>query len=384
MSAIATTTTTAAAPTSTTDAAAATTSKATVDHSIFLASYDANAPVQDSQQPYRYAHLLPAFSAEKLLPLVPFKHDDPAFRALNHTDQRAFLQGATSAVDLTPRLGTEVHGVNLAKLTNDEKDELALEVAKRGLMVFRGQQDFIDNTLEFYKEWGRYFGRLHAHPTLAHVKEHNEFHIVYRDENTPGFGLGDRLSSIGWHSDISFELQPPGLTTFFLLDQPPSGGDTLFMSTVAALKRLSPPFVAFLRTLKAEHTSVQQAKFVKSYKLPERRPPSTTVHPVVRRHPVTGEEALYVSPVFTRRIVGLKKEESDAILNLLYDHIGKSADCHTRLRWQPYTIAIWDNRVTNHSIVVDFEGTPGRRHALRITPQAERPIPAWEGLKLGD
>ena len=74
----------------------------------------------------------------------------------------------------------------------------------------------------------------------------------------------------------------------------------------------------------------------------------TDVHPVVRRHPVTGDEALYVNRQFTRRIVGLKKEESDAILNLLYDHIDRSGDNQTRLKWEPYTVAVWDNRVTAH------------------------------------
>ncbi|KIY53378.1 taurine catabolism dioxygenase [Fistulina hepatica ATCC 64428] len=327
---------------------------------------------------------MPSFSPEPLPPLLPFEHVDPGFRALKHANPRAFLDGATSIVDFTPRLGTEIRGINLAKLDSDGRDQLALEVAKRGVMVFRDQQEFIDSPPEFWQGWGRHFGRLHDHPTLAHVKGHTEFHIVYRDERFGATDLANKISSIGWHSDISFELQPPGLTTFFLLDQPPSGGDTLFQSSGAVLKRLSPTFVNFLRTLKAENSSVEQAATVKGYKLPERRPPSNNIHPVVRRHPVTAEEVLYVNPVFTKRIVGLKKEESESLLKFLFDVINKSGDTQTRLRWQPYTVAIWDNRVTNHSIVVDFENMPGRRHGLRITPQAERPIPASDGLKMDE
>lgn len=102
------------------------------------------------------------------------------------------------------------------------------------------------------------------------------------------------------------------MTTFFLLAQPKSGGDTLFTSQVSTLKKLSPIFVAFLRTLKAVHSGFEQAEFSRGGRRggTVRREPVENVHPVIRRHPVTGEEALYVNRQFTRRIVGLKREES--------------------------------------------------------------------------
>lgn len=93
---------------------------------------------------------------------------------------------------------------------------------------------------------------------------------------------------------------------------PSTGGDTLFNSQAAALKKLSPQFVAFLRTLKALHSGVEQADFSRSGKRGGivRREPVENIHPVVRKHPVTGVEALYVNRQFTRRIIGLKREES--------------------------------------------------------------------------
>jgi sulfonate dioxygenase len=126
------------------------------------------------------------------------------------------------------------------------------------------------------------------------------------------FRYEDSITSTVWHSDVSYELQPPGLTTFFLLAQPTTGGDTLFTSQVQSLKKLSPQFVAFLRTLKAVHSGVEQAEFSRRGNRGGivRREPVENVHPLVRRHPVTGEEALYVNRQFTRRIVGLKREES--------------------------------------------------------------------------
>jgi len=337
------------------------------------------------QEPYRYAAYLPVFNEDHYPPLVPFDHVDPGSRALAHPNPASFLDGASNVSEITPNLGTEVTGVNLANLSADGRDQLALMVAKRGLMVFRDQSDFIDRGGEFYREWGRYFGRLHIHPTSGHPEGLPEIHLVYKDAKSSfNFEREDSVTTTGWHSDVSYELQPPGLTTFFLLSQPTTGGDTLFTSQVSVLKRLSPEFVAFLKTLKAVHSGVEQANFSRSGKRGGvvRREPVENIHPLVRKHPVTGEEALYVNKQFTRRIVGLKKEESDAILNFLYDHIAKSGDLQARLHWSPNTIAIWDNRITAHSAIIDYGESGQRRHGARITPQGERPIPALDGLEL--
>ncbi|KAF8898455.1 TauD-domain-containing protein [Infundibulicybe gibba] len=342
-------------------------------------------PEKTAESPYRYAHLLPHFSRDHYPPLTPYEHVDPGSRALAHSNPRAFLDNATSVVELTPNLGTEVRGINLAELDNSSRDQLALEVARRGLVVFRDQQDFIDRGPDFYREWGSHFGRLHIHPTSGHPHGYPEIHLVYRDANSSfNFEINDSITSTVWHSDVSYELQPPGLTTFFLLSQPTTGGDTLFTSQVSTLKKLSPQFVAFLRTLTAVHSGVEQADFSRSGRRGGivRREPVEHIHPVVRRHPVTGEEALYVNRQFTRRIVGLKREESEMLLKFLYDHIDKSGDNQTRVKWTPNTVVLWDNRTTAHSAIVDYGDSKERRHGARITPQAERPIPAQDGLVL--
>lgn len=160
---------------------------------------------------------------------------------------------------------------------------------------------------------GRYFGRLHIHPTSGHPEGYPHLHLVYRDQKSSfNYEQSDRTVATTWHSDVSYELQPPGLTTLFLLASPETGGDTIYTSQVTTLKRLSPDFVAFLRTLKAVHSGHEQADFSRSGKRGGvvRRDPVENVHPVVRKHPVTGEEALYVNRQFTRRIVGFKREES--------------------------------------------------------------------------
>ncbi|KIJ45259.1 hypothetical protein M422DRAFT_251437 [Sphaerobolus stellatus SS14] len=339
----------------------------------------------ETEESYKYAHLVPFFSPQTYAPLTPFEHVDPGHRALSHPDPRSFLQNATRVTEIQPVLGTEIEGIQLTQLTNDERDQLALYVAQRGLVVFRDQGDFIDRGVDWYREWGSHFGRLHIHPTSGHPENAAEIHLVYRDANsTYNFEYDDVITSTVWHTDVSYELQPPGLTTFFLLAQPTTGGDTLFASSVAALKRLSPQFVAFLKTLKAVHSGVEQANFSRAGKRGGivRREPVEHIHPVVRRHPVTGEDALYVNRQFTSRIVGLKKEESNNILNFLYDHLAKGADSQARVKWTPNTVVLWDNRVTSHSAIIDYADSKERRHGARITPQAERPIPALEGLEL--
>ncbi|KZW02620.1 TauD-domain-containing protein [Exidia glandulosa HHB12029] len=343
-------------------------------------------PAAQTEDGYKYAHLLPVFDPnEHFPPLVPYDHVDPGARALQHADPRAFIANATRISDITPHLGTEIDGVQLTQLDNDGRDELALLVAQRGLVVFRNQQEFLDRGADWYREWGSYFGRLHVHPTSGHPEGLPELHLVYRDANsTFNFERSERISTTLWHSDVSYELQPPGLTTFFLLSQPTTGGDTLFLSQVAALKRLSPQFVAFLRTLKAVHSGVEQANYSRSGNRGGvvRREPVEHVHPVIRKHPVTGQEALYVNKQFTTRIVGLKIEESETILNFLYQHMAASGDVQARVRWEPNTVVLWDNRVTAHSAQVDYGESKERRHGARITPQAERPIPALDGLDL--
>jgi len=139
-----------------------------------------------------------------------------------------------------------------------------------------------------------------------------------------------------------------------------------------AYQRLSPEFRKRLHGLKAVHSAHDQASNSKARGGICRREPITSIHPIVRTHPVTGEKALYVNPQFTRYIVGFKKEESDYLLKFLFDHMALSQDIQTRVKWAPGTVVVWDNRVTAHSAILDWSDGQ-RRHLARITPQAERP-----------
>ncbi|KAJ7800779.1 hypothetical protein B0H14DRAFT_1686182 [Mycena olivaceomarginata] len=323
-----------------------------------------------------YPFYYPIFDTEeRFAPIEKFEHTDPGSRA---DPAKPHLLGPNTITnDISPYLGTEILGVQISQLSPEGLDELGLLAAERKVLIFR-DQDFKDLGADRQIEIAKHFGPIHQHPTSGNVKGYPQFHVVYRDAEQDRFReyIGeDRANKTSWHSDVSYELQPPGATFFFVLDNPApgAGGDTLFTSQAEAYKRLSPEFQKRLEGLRAVHSGVAQVEFSKKRGGPVRRDPVEHEHPVVRIHPVTGEKALYVNPGFTRRIVGFKTEESEYLLKFLYDHIAKGADFQIRATYKPGTVVVWDNRLTVHSATGDFDQSI-RRHAVRLTPQAEVPI----------
>ncbi|KAF7362649.1 Alpha-ketoglutarate-dependent taurine dioxygenase [Mycena venus] len=295
---------------------------------------------------------------EKFPPAELFKFTDPGTRA--DPAKPHLLTANAITHDISPYLGTEVLGVQLSQLSSQGLGELALYAAERKVLIFR-DQDFKDLGPKRQIEIAKHFGLLHKQPTAANVKGYPEFTVVYRDAGTDRLleHLGDEsISRTSWHSDVSYENQTPGTTFFWILDQPEpgKGGDTLFSSQVEAYKRLSPEFQKRLEGLRAVHSSAQHAEFS-------------------RKRGGPAKKALYVNPIFTRRIVGFKKEESEYLLKFLYDHIAKGADFQIRATYKPGTVIVWDNRVTAHSGTADMDPS-AKRHAVRLTLQAEIPIPA--------
>lgn len=295
----------------------------------------------------------------KYPPLEPFEHTEHGLDA-----DKTFpdiLKPSVKRDDLTPTIGTVLEGIQLSSLSDAGKDQLALLTAQRKLLVFR-DQDFASLPIDRALEFGRYFGRLHIHPTSGAPQGHPEVHVVHRgaDDRSGEILLETRTSTVAWHSDVSYEKQPPGTTFLYILDKPTTGGDTLFVNTVEAYKRLSSGFRERLHGLKAVHSGSEQAGSAKSRESIVRREPVSHIHPLVRTHPATGEKALYVNPqckspshywrrirnglIFsvTRSIVGYKKDESEALLKFLFDHIAYGADFHARVRWAANTVVVWD------------------------------------------
>lgn len=316
-------------------------------------------------------------TADKFPPYEVFEHKDPGLKAdANLSNLFPKDQGNYKVEELTPKFGSEVKGIQLSELTDAGKNDLALFVAQRGVVVFR-EQDLADKGVEFNVEFGEYFGPLHIHQASGAPRDHPEIHLVYRSsEISPNSSyLKKHISSVAWHSDVSFEKQPAATTFLAYLQGPTSGGDTIFVDAEEAYNRLSPQFQKIVEGLSAVHSSVEQAESSLKNGGILRRDPVKSIHPVVRKHPVTGKKALFVNPQFTREIVGLKAEESDALLNFLYTQLSISVDLHARAKWAPGTVVVWDNRRTLHSAIFDWDSEE-RRHLYRLTPRGE--VPSFE------
>ena len=215
------------------------------------------------------------------------------------------------------------------------------------------------------KAFGRLFGELHLHPAApALLDGHPEILVIHADENSK------RVAGEDWHSDVSCDPEPPMGSILYMHELPPVGGDTLFASMYAAYDTLSAPMQRFLEPLTAMHEGehVYRGRYgVKD----EGRVFPKAEHPVIRTHPVSGKKALFVNRGFTTRIVGLKKAESAAVLDLLFRHV-ETPELHCRFRWQPRSVAFWDNRAVQHHAMWDY--FPQRRHGHRVTIKGDAPF----------
>lgn len=358
------------------------------------AGYNAEAELNGTGEHHKakYPQYLPTW--DKSVHLPPLQEHEHIERGANVDDSYPNLLAAGAKVNkVTGNIGADVYGVQISKLSELGRNELAHFVAKNRVVgehpglahgmleatadvgaAFR-EQDFADIPLAEARDFVRYFGPLHIHPTSPAPAGFPEFHVVHRGagETKDWSFFDDRLSSVAWHSDVTYERQPPSTTFLYMLDGPREGGDTIFSNNVLAYERLSPEFRKRLHGLQAVHSGLEQASNADARGGHVRREGVTSIHPLVRTHPATGEKALYVNPQFTRRIVGFKKEESDHLLKFLFDHIAYGQDFQARMKWASGTVVVWDNRVTSHTAIVDW--TDGqRRHIVRLTPQAEKPF----------
>jgi alpha-ketoglutarate-dependent taurine dioxygenase len=270
----------------------------------------------------------------------------------------------TITVDkLTPIIGAEIAGVDLSQpLGNQTFEEIHRALAENLVIFFRDQHITEEQHLEF----GRKFGKLHIHPAAPHAPGHPDLMIIHADKDSP------RANGEGWHSDVSCDVEPPMGSILYIRTCPPRGGDTLFASMYAAYEALSDRMKRYLEGMTAIHDGedVYRGTYA-NYGVADKTTYPRAEHPVIRTHPVTGKKALYVNRGFTKRLVGVPRDESAAILAYLYDH-AESPLFQCRFRWQANSIAFWDNRCVQHRAMWDY--WPHTRSGNRVTVQGNRPV----------
>ena len=266
----------------------------------------------------------------------------------------ARVEAAWDVKRLAGALGGEVRGVDLARVSAGDVDAIKQLLLEHMVLFFPGQQLSVDEHVAF----GRHFGELEGHPNLKNpFTQHPE---LFELAATRG-GVADE-----WHTDLTFQSEPALLSVLKMVRCPSIGGDTLWASLYAAYDELSAPMRDLCDGLTALHDA-----------LPHNRPDKMAVHPVVRVHPLTGRRALYVNEHFTRRIVEMSATESDTLLGYLTRWVA-SPRFTVRYRWTEGTIAIWDNRCTQHFVLNDFTG---ERIIQRVTVMGDKPAgspPRWD------
>lgn len=274
--------------------------------------------------------------------------------------------------------GAIVTGVDLARpLPDDTLAAVKTAFAAHGVLSFPGQPLDLDGQEAFTRQFGN-FGEdpfIKPLPGRPHILELRR----QADETAPNFGAG-------WHSDWSFQPEPPAATILHGKVIPPVGGDTLFADCAAAYDALSPAFQRLCDGLTALHSArlpygrdglyahetARRTMEIITGEAAE----AVQAHPLVRVHPVSGRRALYCSPVYTIGLEGMTRDEGYAILGHLFAHVVQP-QFQFRHRWAPDTLLMWDNRVTLHFAEGGYDGHLRVMH--RTTVAGEAVIGTFQG-----
>ena len=265
---------------------------------------------------------------------------------------------------MTALIGAEVVGADLAHLTDDSFDAIEQAFTAHQVLFFRDQALLSPET---HVAFAKRFGELHYHPAAPRPEGHPEIFVIHAHKDSK-FADGN-----GWHSDVSCDTEPPLGSCLQLHVLPPVGGDTLFASMYAAFETLSPTLQEFLSGLTATHESehLYRGRYTERGVDDAGKIYPSAEHPLVRTHPNSGRQALYVNPSFTTRINGLEPAESKALLDFLYAH-QQRPEFQVRFRWTQNAIALWDNRCTQHFALWDY--WPHERKGNRVTIKGEQPF----------
>ena len=275
-----------------------------------------------------------------------------------------------STIDLrkvSANVGAEIHGVDLRQPLDERTyGEIRGALNEHGVIFFRDQDIGPDHHLAFGERFGEIeidptalTGHPPGYPLICEVRKEPE-----QTRNTGG----------NWHSDHTFDANPPLGSILLARELPDYGGDTMFASMFAAYDALSDGLKKTLeglnavhaktrafdglprdRQVSAEHKAAIQAQFASR----------EAVHPVAPCHPETGRQLLFVNPTYTTRFEGWTEKESEPLLRFLFQHAARPEFTY-RFQWRVGSIAFWDNRSVWHYALNDYHGSRRLMHRVAL------------------
>jgi alpha-ketoglutarate-dependent taurine dioxygenase len=297
-------------------------------------------------------------------------------------DNHAAAYKSIQAKPLAAAIGAEISGLEVAKATDDQCEEIRHALFRHKMIFFRGQK----LTHGDHEVFSQRFGRFAEDAYTQGLPGHQDVHPLIKEaEDQSKMVFGE-----GWHTDSPFLPEPPAITILRSVQVPPFGGDTTWANAALAYTMLSDGYREMIGGLRVHFSlrdvlaAAQEAVEVSDSPIGRlaatrgadslsenlRRKIKGNVHPMVRTHPVTGEKALYVDPSYAIGIEGMLPEESAPILRFLSEHLTQPAfTC--RLRWEPDMLVLWDNRLCVHQAYNDYQGY--RRELYRTTVAGEKP-----------
>ncbi|MFL9937183.1 TauD/TfdA family dioxygenase [Paraburkholderia sp. RL18-103-BIB-C] len=276
---------------------------------------------------------------------------------------------------LTNAIGAEMVGVQLADAIRDDGlfAEIRANLLKHRVLFLRDQEITCSEHVAF----ARRFGELEDHPVAGSDPEHPGLVRIYKTPDRPN----DRYEN-SWHSDATWREAPPFGAVLRCLECPPVGGDTMWANMVLAYENLPPHVKEQIADLRARHSI--EASFGAAMPIEKRHALKAQYpdaeHPVVRTHPETGEKVLFVnaftthfSNYHTPARVRFGQDANPGAGDLLRYLISQAyiPEYQVRWRWKPNSIAIWDNRSTQHYAVMDY--APCHRKMERAGIIGDRP-----------
>jgi len=273
---------------------------------------------------------------------------------------------------LTGIMGAEIDGIDLTSGLGDAVvAEIEHAFAEHSVIVFRNQ----NLQPEDQKRFTRLFGEFGVEPYVKTMPDHPEVIEVIKEATE----IGVKNFGGNWHSDWSFQEAPPRATILHAKEVPPFGGDTLFANMYLAYETLSKGMQRMLEGMRVMHSArrpygVDNKLFGSAKRamtiINTEEAHAEYAHPAVRTVPESGRKALFINPVYAIRFEDMTERESRPILDFLNDHATR-AEFTCRVRWQPGTLTMWDNRCVQHNAMNDYDGFRRRLH--RTTVAGTRP-----------